>query len=260
MKSDTISIFSPSICHEVMGLDAKIFIFWMMSFKPTKTKLTKKNFKNQLRNVQEYTVHQIYFQEYEYTRQNGCPKMSPPQPPWNLWIGYVTEQNGLCRYKNGHRFWNRKVILGYPNGPIWSHDPVRAENFLCQILTVAEVRDKQEIDFTCHYLRQQYWKHFSFYKWRPAPTDKSTRQEERQSCNCMQSTIQMNWKVDSSSETPPSPKNVALWAYWFRLCKALKRGPSWTSDKSCEINFSCSIMQSMWLFLMRNRKLIKQKL
>ena len=161
--------------------------------------------------------HQIYFQEYEYTRQNGCPKMSPPQPPWNLWIGYVTEQNGLCRYKNGHRFWNRKVILGYPNGPIWSHDPVRAENFLCQILTVAEVRDKQEIDFTCHYLRQQYWKHFSFYKWRPAPTDKSTRQEERQSCNCMQSTIQMNWKVDSSSETPPSPKNVALWAYWFRL-------------------------------------------
>ena len=26
--------FSPSICHEVMGLDAMIFIFWMLSFKP----------------------------------------------------------------------------------------------------------------------------------------------------------------------------------------------------------------------------------
>ena len=25
----------PSICHEVMGLDAMIFIFWMLSFKPT---------------------------------------------------------------------------------------------------------------------------------------------------------------------------------------------------------------------------------
>ena len=26
---------SPSICHEVMGLDAMIFIFWILSFKPT---------------------------------------------------------------------------------------------------------------------------------------------------------------------------------------------------------------------------------
>ena len=34
MKSDTDSTFPPSICHEVMGLDAKIFVFWMLSFKP----------------------------------------------------------------------------------------------------------------------------------------------------------------------------------------------------------------------------------
>ena len=27
--------FSPSICHEVMGLDAMILAFWMLSFKPT---------------------------------------------------------------------------------------------------------------------------------------------------------------------------------------------------------------------------------
>ena len=32
IKSDTVS---PSISHEVMGLDAMIFIFWMLSFKPT---------------------------------------------------------------------------------------------------------------------------------------------------------------------------------------------------------------------------------
>ena len=35
IKSVTVSIVSPSICHEVMGLDAKIFIFWVLSFKPT---------------------------------------------------------------------------------------------------------------------------------------------------------------------------------------------------------------------------------
>ena len=28
-------IVSPFICHEVMGLDAMILVFWMMSFKPT---------------------------------------------------------------------------------------------------------------------------------------------------------------------------------------------------------------------------------
>ena len=35
IKSATVSIVSPSICHEVMGLDAMIFVFWMLSIKPT---------------------------------------------------------------------------------------------------------------------------------------------------------------------------------------------------------------------------------
>ena len=34
IKSATVSTVSPYICHEVMGLDAMIFIFWMLSFKP----------------------------------------------------------------------------------------------------------------------------------------------------------------------------------------------------------------------------------
>ena len=32
IKSDTVS---PSICHEVMGPDATILVFWMLSYKPT---------------------------------------------------------------------------------------------------------------------------------------------------------------------------------------------------------------------------------
>ena len=35
IKSVTVSTVSPSICHEVMGLDAMIFVFWMLNFKPT---------------------------------------------------------------------------------------------------------------------------------------------------------------------------------------------------------------------------------
>ena len=30
----TVSIVSPSICHEVRGLDAMILVFWMLNFKP----------------------------------------------------------------------------------------------------------------------------------------------------------------------------------------------------------------------------------
>ena len=35
IKYLTISTVSPSICHEVMGPDAMILVFWMLSFKPT---------------------------------------------------------------------------------------------------------------------------------------------------------------------------------------------------------------------------------
>ena len=35
IKSVIASIVSPSICHKVMGPDAMILVFWMLSFKPT---------------------------------------------------------------------------------------------------------------------------------------------------------------------------------------------------------------------------------
>ena len=35
IKSVTVSIVSPSICHQLMGPDAMVLVFWMLSFKPT---------------------------------------------------------------------------------------------------------------------------------------------------------------------------------------------------------------------------------
>ena len=35
IKSSTVSTVSPSICHEVIGPDAMILVFWMLSLKPT---------------------------------------------------------------------------------------------------------------------------------------------------------------------------------------------------------------------------------
>ena len=34
IKSLAVSIISPSVCHEVMGPDATILVFWMLNFKP----------------------------------------------------------------------------------------------------------------------------------------------------------------------------------------------------------------------------------
>ena len=34
IKFFTVSTFSPFVCHEVMGPDAVILVFWMLSFKP----------------------------------------------------------------------------------------------------------------------------------------------------------------------------------------------------------------------------------
>ena len=34
IKSVTVSIVSPSICHELMGEDAMILVFWILSFQP----------------------------------------------------------------------------------------------------------------------------------------------------------------------------------------------------------------------------------
>ena len=34
INSDTVPTVSPSICHEVMGPDAMMLVFWMLSFKP----------------------------------------------------------------------------------------------------------------------------------------------------------------------------------------------------------------------------------
>ena len=35
IRSLTVSIVSPTICYEVIGPDAMIFVFWKLSFKPT---------------------------------------------------------------------------------------------------------------------------------------------------------------------------------------------------------------------------------
>ena len=43
-KSVTVSTFSPSICHEVMGLAAMILVFWMVIFQSEKPTFSLSSF------------------------------------------------------------------------------------------------------------------------------------------------------------------------------------------------------------------------
>ena len=53
IKSVTVSIVAPSICHEVMGPDVMILVFWMLSFRP--------NFHSQLSLSSRGSLALLYF-------------------------------------------------------------------------------------------------------------------------------------------------------------------------------------------------------
>ena len=63
IKSVTVSIVSPSICHEVMGPDAMIFVFWMWSFKPNFS-LSSFTFIKRLSSVSSFSVIRVVSSAY----------------------------------------------------------------------------------------------------------------------------------------------------------------------------------------------------
>ena len=63
IKSVTASTFSPSICHEMVGLDAMILVFWMLSFKPPFW-LFSFNFINKLFSSSSFSVIRVVSSAY----------------------------------------------------------------------------------------------------------------------------------------------------------------------------------------------------
>ena len=66
-KSVTVSIVSPSICHEVMGSDAMILVFLMLSCKPTFS-LSSFTFFKRLLHFSSYSLSAIRMVSYAYLR------------------------------------------------------------------------------------------------------------------------------------------------------------------------------------------------
>ena len=63
IKSDTVSIVSPSICHEVMGLHAMIFLFSRLSFK-SGFSLSSFTFIKRLFNSSSLSAFRVVFSAY----------------------------------------------------------------------------------------------------------------------------------------------------------------------------------------------------
>ena len=81
IKSVTVSIVSPSIHHEVIGLDTMILIFWMLSFKPafplSSFTFIKRLFSSSLSDI--WVCH-LHFWGYWYSPGNldsACASSSP---------------------------------------------------------------------------------------------------------------------------------------------------------------------------------------
>ena len=60
----TVSIVTSSIFHEVMGLDATIFVFWMLSFKPAQYCTTLK------------TIQALFITDFHFTLSLGPSLMN----------------------------------------------------------------------------------------------------------------------------------------------------------------------------------------
>ena len=81
IKPLTVSTFSPFICHEVMEPDAMIFVFWMLSFRPTLS-LSSFTFIKRLfsssRNLPGGWCHLHIWGDWYFFRQSWFQLVLPP--------------------------------------------------------------------------------------------------------------------------------------------------------------------------------------
>ena len=79
IKSDTVSTVSPSISHEVMGPDAMIFVFWMLSFKNWcfRTVVLEKTLESPLDCKEIQPVHSEGDQSWDFFGRNDAEAEIP---------------------------------------------------------------------------------------------------------------------------------------------------------------------------------------
>ena len=107
MKSLTVSIVSPSLCHEGIGLDAMILVFWTLSFKPTFSlssfTFIKRLFSSFLLSAVR-VVSSAYLKLLAFLPAILIPDCSSSSPAFLMMIKWVA----ICE-----RYWNAKEEGGW---------------------------------------------------------------------------------------------------------------------------------------------------
>ena len=100
IKSVTVSIFSPSICHEVMGTDAMILVFWMLKFKSAFS-LSSFTFTRLLCSSLLFArrvVSSAYLKESEVAQ--SCPTLCDPMDGGARWAAVHGVKKSRTRLSN----------------------------------------------------------------------------------------------------------------------------------------------------------------
>ena len=120
IKSD---IVSPSICHEVMGPDAMIFVYWMLSFKPTFSlssfTFIKRVFSSSLSAIR--TVSSAYLRLLIFLLEIFIPAYASSSPTFRM----IHSAHKLNKHGDNIQPWCAPF-------PIWNQSVVP-----CPVLTVA---------------------------------------------------------------------------------------------------------------------------
>ena len=124
IKSVTVSIASPSICHEVMGPDPKIFVFWMLKFKPAFS-LSSYTFIKRLSGSSSLSAIKVVSSAYLRLFIFLLAILIPPCASFSL---------ALCTMYSAYKLNKQgdKTEPWHPPLQIWNQS-----NIICQVLIVA---------------------------------------------------------------------------------------------------------------------------
>ena len=124
-KVCTVSIISPSICQEVMGLDAMILVFWMLNFKPSFSHISFTFIKRLFSSSSEYQTSWPLFLRNLYAGQEATVRTGHGTTDWiqirkgvhqgcilspwlfNLYAEYIMRNAGLDEAQAGIKITRR---------------------------------------------------------------------------------------------------------------------------------------------------------
>ena len=147
-KSVTTSTFPPSICHEVMGPDAMISVFWMLSFKPASSlssfTLIKRLFRSSSLSAIR-VVSSTYLRLLVFLLKISWLQLVIYQPAFHMMYSAYKlkkQSNNIWTWHTPFPIWNQSVapclVLTVASWPIcrflrrqvrWSYIPISLKNF-----------------------------------------------------------------------------------------------------------------------------------